>query len=322
MPRVRGWVLKQCRILVLLVVCVICALYFSYSRLSDINSYYEDDDDQLGAKQRSTLSAQNTYIIPTFRRAQRNETLPYQRIPRVVYQTGYSQHVIERVYNNTITAHANNPEYDFRYYDNRAVKHFLRRHFGGEVYQAFRTLQMGAARADLWRYCVLYKRGGVYIDLDAGIYGPLKHKQLTAQTDALLGYDIMGNLINWFMMFTPHHPFLYYVIQLCTRRILAHEKSVFTATGPTLLTDAYLLYYHMARNVQEARQLTPDQKKVLFGQQIPLMVVPETTLNEIGLQFKYHNFEEHDLYATQGLKHYAVLGGELKITPDLYKKTD
>ena len=34
---------------------------------------------------------------------------------------------------------------------------------------AFRALGAGAAKADLWRYCVLYQCGGVYLDLDASI---------------------------------------------------------------------------------------------------------------------------------------------------------
>ena len=38
---------------------------------------------------------------------------------------------------------------------------------------AWSTLRAGAAKADLWRYCALYVHGGVYLDLDACICGPL-----------------------------------------------------------------------------------------------------------------------------------------------------
>eukprot|EP00966_Prymnesium_polylepis_P198981 4611101-Prymnesium_polylepis.1 len=50
---------------------------------------------------------------------------------------------------------------------------FMRRHFRPSVYRAFSSLALGVARADLWRYCVLFACGGVYVDLDSYVRMPL-----------------------------------------------------------------------------------------------------------------------------------------------------
>ncbi|WP_354037796.1 glycosyltransferase [Bradyrhizobium sp. S3.2.6] len=35
------------------------------------------------------------------------------------------------------------------------------------IYQCYSRLQIGAARADLWRVLVLLHEGGIYVDIDA-----------------------------------------------------------------------------------------------------------------------------------------------------------
>ena len=50
---------------------------------------------------------------------------------------------------------------------------FLRQEFEPYVAQAFLDLREGAHKADLWRYAILYKRGGVYLDVKSGLYEPL-----------------------------------------------------------------------------------------------------------------------------------------------------
>ena len=38
--------------------------------------------------------------------------------------------------------------------------------FDNETYTAYRSFPLGVMRADMWRYAVLYKRGGLYADVD------------------------------------------------------------------------------------------------------------------------------------------------------------
>ena len=57
-----------------------------------------------------------------------------------------------------------NPEYDILYYDDESALEFLKAELPYAV-DAYTRLVPGAYKADLLRYCLLYKYGGVYSDL-------------------------------------------------------------------------------------------------------------------------------------------------------------
>ena len=42
---------------------------------------------------------------------------------------------------------------------------FIKNNYPVDVLEAFNKLIPGAYKADLWRYCVLYKLGGIYLDI-------------------------------------------------------------------------------------------------------------------------------------------------------------
>ena len=60
--------------------------------------------------------------------------------------------------------------------DNKCKDTFMNRTFADTsilwAYNAINPL-VGAARADIWRYCVLYLNGGLYLDDDSDIKVPL-----------------------------------------------------------------------------------------------------------------------------------------------------
>jgi len=89
--------------------------------------------------------------------------------PLSVYMTwGYSS-VPQDMYTNITTNITNNPEFDFYIYDDNKCKEFIKNNFDEEVLHAFNNLVPGAYKADLWRYCILYKKGGIYIDIKYSI---------------------------------------------------------------------------------------------------------------------------------------------------------
>ena len=112
----------------------------------------------------------------------------------------------------------------------------------GHVLASWHRLRAGAAKADYWRYCILYIHGGVYLDLDSGIARPLEQVIAPAHA-ALWQYDNDFNLIQWVMVHSARDLVLGEVIKLSTKRILAGESNIYLATGPHVLNDAFLSYY-------------------------------------------------------------------------------
>ena len=60
-----------------------------------------------------------------------------------------------------------NPGYEFHFYDKEDREIFIKNNFSKKIYDAYCRILPGAYKADLWRYCVLYIYGGIYVDIDS-----------------------------------------------------------------------------------------------------------------------------------------------------------
>lgn len=59
-----------------------------------------------------------------------------------------------------------NQEYEVKLYDDEMIKLFLLNEFGELYVNIFNYLKDGPIKADFWRLCILYKKGGIYSDID------------------------------------------------------------------------------------------------------------------------------------------------------------
>lgn len=87
-------------------------------------------------------------------------------IPRIIYQTFKSRKVPKGMFDAVTSWKDLNPNYEHYFYDNDDCIDFIKRNFDKSVYDAYFSLLPPAFRADLWRCCVLYENGGVYVDSD------------------------------------------------------------------------------------------------------------------------------------------------------------
>lgn len=87
----------------------------------------------------------------------------YNRIPNVIIQTYYDKTKIpEKVWSN-IKRYAKN--YKHLVYDDKECYNFILKEYGEKYANVFNHLIKGAHKADLFRYCYLYKYGGIYLDI-------------------------------------------------------------------------------------------------------------------------------------------------------------
>lgn len=86
-----------------------------------------------------------------------------QKIPKVIVSTYFDKNKIpQKVYDN-IGKYA--PNHKFVIFDDKDIIRFLKKNYPKRVLETFCSLRKGAHKADLFRYCYLYKYGGVYIDI-------------------------------------------------------------------------------------------------------------------------------------------------------------
>ena len=90
-----------------------------------------------------------------------------QVIPKIIYKTGIDDYknIHEDVYNVFQETINLNPEFKIKYYSDKDSRDFIKNNFESEILLTYDKLIPGAYKADLFRYCILYKNGGIYSDL-------------------------------------------------------------------------------------------------------------------------------------------------------------
>jgi len=86
-------------------------------------------------------------------------------IPMKVYQTYKTLELPDVIKEAHEILIKQNPEFEFHLYDDNMCREFIKTNFDEDTLFAFDNLKPGAFKADLWRYCVLYINGGIYVDI-------------------------------------------------------------------------------------------------------------------------------------------------------------
>jgi mannosyltransferase OCH1-like enzyme len=88
-----------------------------------------------------------------------------QIIPLNLFQTWHTLDLPIYMKNAVNKLKMQNPEFTHYLYDDNMCREFIKNNFASDVLYAYDKLKPGAYKADLWRYCVLYIYGGIYLDI-------------------------------------------------------------------------------------------------------------------------------------------------------------
>jgi len=86
-------------------------------------------------------------------------------VPPRIFQTWKTKHLPPLMARNRELLTRRTPDFEHYLYDDDDCRAFLAQHFRPSVLAAYDKLIPGAYKADLWRYCVLYIYGGIYLDI-------------------------------------------------------------------------------------------------------------------------------------------------------------
>ncbi len=141
---------------------------------------------------------------------------------------------------------------------------FIKRNFDSQVLNAYLKINesFSVARADLFRYLVIYREGGVYLDIKSQVREPLTQVLDPSATYILSTWndshisdfqhwgehkELSGREFQiWHLIAAPEHPFLKAVIEQVVANINNYSslngthpaKSVLSITGPIAYTTA------------------------------------------------------------------------------------
>jgi hypothetical protein len=194
-----------------------------------------------------------------------------------------------------------NPNYIHNIMYDKDCKYFLKKYFTEDVLQAFNTIKSGAGKADLFRYCYLYIKGGIYVDVDNICIKPLD--EWLKNDDKFVGIldlpcKVPGKFFNKhfsihqsFIAVEPGNKSMWYAFKLTTYNILNQVKPISKAnylpqsmhpiikiSGPKLLADAIV----MSLNNKFNKTFILKEKCDNYGYRFPAQVFIEA-------REKYHN---------------------------------
>jgi mannosyltransferase OCH1-like enzyme len=144
-----------------------------------------------------------------------------------------------------------NPEYQYYFYSDEDILDFIQTHYSSEIFEAYRRLQIGAAKADFWRYLILYKYGGIYLDIDSHISIDI-NSFLNFDDKAIITREgTHGSFVQWCLMMCKGHPILKNTIENVTKKIYENtEKRLNYITGPPVMSEVIeKMYSHLGFNL-------------------------------------------------------------------------
>ncbi len=152
-------------------------------------------------------------------------------IPRILWQTNYTDRVTLPVYMNYLANRLMGWDFAYRFMSTEDRLVYIREHFSTEIIDCYCRLQIGAAQADLWRLLVLHREGGVYMDIDAHAVWPIS--AIIKRHGRLFILTRKGQLSNYFLAAQPNDPAIAKIIETVVDNIKQNEDlGVFDMTGP------------------------------------------------------------------------------------------
>jgi hypothetical protein len=219
-------------------------------------------------------------------------------IPRIIHQTFMSKDLPYELAQNVENIKSLNSGWLHNIYDDADIRDFIEENYGLEILSYYERInpRYGAARADLFRYLLMYKCGGVYLDIKSTCTCPLD-KVLKPDDEFILsqwrnglgekheGFGIRnevahisrGEYQQWHIVTVPGHPFLKAVIETVLGNI-----------------DNYRPWFHGTGGIGVLRLTGPVAYTLAIQPLLPIAkyrLVNDETI--IGLQYSVYTTSSH-----------------------------
>lgn len=266
----------------------------------------------VGTKYPLTISYPKIYLVVP-------NTTKIQQIPRLICQTWKSS-IIPSEFQFTIDAIKQlNPEYTYEFFDDTAARAFIATNYSSLVLKAYDILKVSSYKADLFRYCYLYARGGIYMDMKTVLQAPL-HSIIGSSMPLVLSQELLPRAVcNFFMASAANNPLFAYLIRMIVWAIYHKEKGadMWDITGCT----AFGRYLNRHLNLDDTTEFTlqriPHIYKLHNVQDSKNNMSVRTSLNQV---IAYKHFSTY--YTIEKTEHHHEFAWEMNQifteTNDLY----
>lgn len=192
-------------------------------------------------------------------------------IPMNIFQTWHTKNLPINMQTNSDMIKIMNPEFRYILYDDKDCSNFIKNNFGRDVLYAFNSLVPGAYKADLWRYCILYKFGGIYLDIKYKPVNNFKFINFIESEHWVLDNDGIG-IYNALMICLPQNPILLKAINNIIYNVNTnfYGENSLEPTGPRLLGKYFSEYEKTQFRIYHKSFLNGKHRFIYFDNYIVL----------------------------------------------------
>ena len=251
-------------------------------------------------KRKNVLEKINSYKklnIPFQLKREYNSTIPLH-----LYTCWHTKDLPPLMKENYDFLVESNPKIAFHLYDEEECMEFIKNNFEEDVLNAYNSLIPCAYKSDLWRLCVLFINGGIYMDIKFRCVNGFKFIALTEEEHFVR--DISENCVyNALIVSLPQNE----VMRKCIYQIVENVKNKFYGENPLFPTGPGLLGTYFTNDERDNLEMYHEGSVV------------ENELNEWYIVkndriiLKFYNGYRDEQARVQKNKYYAKLWDEKNI---------
>lgn len=157
-------------------------------------------------------------------------------IPANIFQTWNTKHLPPLMHKSIELIKQTNKGFRHYLFDDNDCRDFIKNNFDASILNAYDSLVPGAYKSDLWRYCILYKYGGIYLDVKYMPVNGFKFIHLLEEEHFPLDLN-NTDIYNALLVCKPQNEILLKAIQQIVSNVQHHfyGKNSLEPTGPALL---------------------------------------------------------------------------------------
>jgi len=168
-------------------------------------------------------------------------------IPKHIYMYWHTSEMSPKMKESIEFTTRNSPGFTVHVFDDQSARRYIQDNYDSSVVEAYDSLIPHAYKSDIFRYCILYKLGGIYLDIKLQPANGFKLESLLDKEyfvfDNPVYFRRLG-LTNGFICVKPANPIMLECIQQIVNNIKTRNKGYnpLCPTGPVLLGEAYLRF--------------------------------------------------------------------------------
>lgn len=162
------------------------------------------------------------------------------QVPANIFQTWHTKMLPPKMFTAITKIRLLNPGFKYYLFDDKDCRQFIKHNFDATVLYAYDHLIPGAYKADLWRYCILYKYGGIYLDIKYIPHNNFKFINFLKKEHWVLDANKVG-IYNAFMVCKAGNEILLKAINQIVENVKNkfYGSSWLEPTGPRLLAKYF-----------------------------------------------------------------------------------